>query len=246
MKNNTHSFDIDLAKKVGIEKALILKELCSVEEYKGNNRLDIADGKSWVYYSSDGLSKKFPYMKPSSIRRWMIELEEDGYIESRYLSSDKRDRVKWYHIKSEEDCTAQNEQSSIDQNEQCNIYDTPHTKYTPHSKEIYKEKIIETTRTFYKTEIEQNSGHQHIEGYKQVANFIFLKNPFGKPIVGILSLENQLKFSDYLKILDKNEYNVTGILDMLANMANTPSYTKGKVSLFLTLNNWINREKKKK
>lgn len=117
---------------------------------------------------------------------------------------------------------------------------------TNNNKEIYKEKIIETTRTFYKTEIEQNSGHQHIEGYKQVANFIFLKNPFGKPIVGILSLENQLKFSDYLKILDKNEYNVTGILDMLANMANTPSYTKGKVSLFLTLNNWINRERKKR
>ena len=119
-------------------------------------------------------------------------------------------------------------------------------KKESNKKEIYKEKIIENARTFYKTELEQNSGHQHIEGYKQVANFIFLKNPFGKPIVGILSLENQLKFSDYLKILDKNEYNITGILDMLANMANTPSYTKGKVSLFLTLNNWINREKKKK
>ena len=132
----THSFDVELAKEVGIEKALILKELQNLIEYKSNNQLDIRDGRAWVYYSSQALAKKFPYMKASSIRRWMDELEDDGYIESGFFSSDKRDRVKWYHIKSMSDCIDQNEQSSIDQNEQCNIYDTPHSKYTPHSKDI--------------------------------------------------------------------------------------------------------------
>lgn len=131
-----HSFNVRLAQKIGVEKALIIKELQSMCEYKKNNELNEKDGKHWVYYSSEALAKKFPYFKPSSIRRWMMELEEDGYIESAYLSSDKRDRVKWYHVKSNAHCIAQNEQSSIDQNEQCNIYDTPHSKYTPNSKDI--------------------------------------------------------------------------------------------------------------
>lgn len=113
----THSFNVETAKKVGVEKAIILKELISIVEYKENNEIDLEDGKNWAYYSSSALAKKFPYMKPSSIRRWMVELEEEGYIESRLLSTDKRDRVKWYHINTNETCIAQNEQSSIDQNE---------------------------------------------------------------------------------------------------------------------------------
>jgi len=131
----THSFDVELAKEVGIEKALILKELQNLIEYKSNNQLDIRDGRAWVYYSSQALAKKFPYMKASSIRRWMDELEDDGYIESGFFSSDKRDRVKWYHIKSMSDCIDQNEQCSIDQNEQCNIYDTTLSEYTTQTKD---------------------------------------------------------------------------------------------------------------
>lgn len=126
----THSFDIQLASEIGIEKALIMKELSSISAYKENNKLDERSGRYWVYYSSEALAKKFPYMKPSSIRRWMVELENDGYIESGRISVDKRDRVKWYYVTTKYLCTDQNKQCNIDQNEQCNIKDTPHTKTT--------------------------------------------------------------------------------------------------------------------
>ncbi len=206
----------------------------------------------WIAYSH--LLKQMPILnlKKDTIYRRFNKLCELGILKK--YSQNKEASKSFYaitkkfdslysstkeYIGKESDPTEKNPMPPTEKNPMYH-----NTNYN-HNKEIYKEKIIETARTFYKSEIEQNNGHKHIEGYKQIANFIFLKNPFGKPIFEILSLENQILFSDYLKILEKNEYNVIGILDMLANMANTPSYTKGKKSLFLTLNNWINREKKK-
>jgi len=255
MKNDKHSFYIDTAKEVGIEKAIILKELSSIVEYKENNEIDICEGKGYAYYSSVALSKKFPYMNASSIRRWMIELERDGYIESKYLSSDKRDRVKWYHVKKTDSCIDQNEQSSIDQNEQCNNKDTPHSEYTTHfiPKEknengfsAIEKKVIDESKKFYQNEIEPNKSDPHIEGYRLFANYLFASNPFKKPIIHVLKIEKQLEFSEYSRLLSKSAYNHNYLIDILAQLSNNKKYTKDKESIFLTINSWIIRDAKNK
>ena len=116
---------------------------------------------------------------------------------------------------------------------------------TVDKKEIYKEKIIDETKKFYKNEIELYKAEPHIEGYRQFANYLFASNPFKEPIIPILKIPKQLPFDDYLKLLSKVAYNHAYILDILANFSNNKKYAKDKESIFLTINSWIIRDAKK-
>lgn len=182
-KRNLHSFDVDTAKKLGVEKALILKEMQNIAEYKENNDIDMSEGYAWVYYSAKGLSQKFPYFNPKSISRWMLELERDGYIISEYKSSDKRDRVKWYALQKEDNCISQNEECSISQNEECNNKDTTLSKHTTQSKENIIEDLEPPTDIASKEKINASAEDDFnwfwkkypLKVNKQHAKFLFLK-----------------------------------------------------------------------
>lgn len=50
----------------------------------------------WVYYSSEGLAKKFSYMKTRSIGRWFSQLEKDGHIKSKIKNKHRYDTTKSY------------------------------------------------------------------------------------------------------------------------------------------------------
>lgn len=91
----THSFLLSDVEKYGtIEKALIMKELRNMAVY----RLRVGkDG--YVYYSSNALSEKFPYLNEKSIDRWLQELEKDGHLlvdRSGKRNAHKYDKTKWF------------------------------------------------------------------------------------------------------------------------------------------------------
>jgi len=95
--DRTHSFHLEDVEKYGsIEKALIMKELYNMSTYK------IRTGKKpWVYYSANALSLKFPYMNERSLQRWLVELEDDGHLDSdSTMNKVKYDKTKWYCPKS--------------------------------------------------------------------------------------------------------------------------------------------------
>jgi len=95
IKETTHSFEVEDVKKYGsIEKALIMKEIRSMNIYKIRNNLD-----PWVYYSRRALAEKFPYMSHQSIGRWLKELERDGHLLSRIDNKFKYDKTKSYLVK---------------------------------------------------------------------------------------------------------------------------------------------------
>ena len=80
--NRDHSFDIELATIVGVEKAIILK---NVDHWCRENARKTAseyffDGQYWTAESLKSLAKKYPYMKRSSIARWVNELEKNGWL----------------------------------------------------------------------------------------------------------------------------------------------------------------------
>lgn len=92
--NPTHSFAIaDVTKYGSIEKAIIMKEIASMQVYKQRTSKN-----DWVHYSGEALAAKFPYMKSRSIRRWMEELVSGGHLESAVKNKKKYDQTKSYRL----------------------------------------------------------------------------------------------------------------------------------------------------
>jgi len=80
--NREHSFDFELAAIVGVEKAILLKNISywCAENKRRNQKQYLENDLWWTEESLASLAKKYQYMKRSNIGRWMSELFEDGWI----------------------------------------------------------------------------------------------------------------------------------------------------------------------
>jgi DNA-binding PadR family transcriptional regulator len=93
-----HSFNIKLAELVGIEKAILLKNIHWWIVKNAKNHKNFRDGRYWTYNSSKAFGELFPYMSEGSIRRWLIELEDENWIVTNNFNRRKNDKTKWYSI----------------------------------------------------------------------------------------------------------------------------------------------------
>ena len=98
MQIKEHHFDIEDAKKHGVNKAILLYNLKYWLDKNKANRRNIHQHKSklyyWTYNSANAFSKLFPYFSVSSIDRWLRELETDGYLISANYNKIKFDKTK--------------------------------------------------------------------------------------------------------------------------------------------------------
>lgn len=93
----SHSFNIELACELGIEKAIILFNIIHWMNRNIINKKNVHDGLCWTYNSSRAFHLQFPYIPRDSIKRYLLELENDGWILSRNdLNHSKFDKTKWY------------------------------------------------------------------------------------------------------------------------------------------------------
>lgn len=83
---------------VGVEKAIILKDLYGWCQLNQQNGRHIHNGKAWTYNSAKAFSEKYPYMKPRTIAGYLDDLEAGGWIESGNYNETAFDRTKWYAI----------------------------------------------------------------------------------------------------------------------------------------------------
>lgn len=124
--NEYHSFNVNLAKKLGVEKSLILGRIYLFVDHNKRTGKNLIEGKFWMYDTSKALQEVYPYLNQNSIRRWMIELEKDGWIESGNFNLKRYDKTKWYTLGEkfisylESESLVQNEQGMVTdvQNEQ--------------------------------------------------------------------------------------------------------------------------------
>lgn len=93
-----HSFNIKLAMEVGIEKAILLKNIHWWIFKNAKNGKNFRRGRFWTFNSSKAFAEMFPYMNPCSIRRWLIELEDDGWIITGNFNRKRNDKTKWYAV----------------------------------------------------------------------------------------------------------------------------------------------------
>jgi len=146
-----HCFNTKEAEIYGIEKAILLYNLRFWLEKNRANEKNVYNGSVWTYNSSEAFSELFPYMRSSSIRRWLRELENDDVIlsttEFNKLSFDK---TKWYTIPNEfsvdqnDQSVDQNDQS-VDQNDQTIPDSKPYSKpYTYDSDRLSDFKLLTT------------------------------------------------------------------------------------------------------
>jgi len=95
----THSFTVEVANIVGIEKAIILENIAFWLKKNIANKKHIHDGYAWTYNTYEAFASLFPYMKINTIKRVLRELERDGHIVARSdLNESSWDRTKWYTI----------------------------------------------------------------------------------------------------------------------------------------------------
>jgi hypothetical protein len=91
-----HSFDPDIAQRVGIHAAVLYQNIvwwCAKNAANGHNE---HDDHNWTYNSVRAWSELFPYMTPKQIRTSLERLEADGMILSGSYNKSAYDRTKWF------------------------------------------------------------------------------------------------------------------------------------------------------
>ena len=102
-----------------------------------------------------------------------------------------------------------------------------------------KKKTPAKPQQFYAKEIVDNTGAKYLSQYQEFVNLLLGGDI---PSEGILKIKKQLKYNDFEKVLLKASSKGKRLSDLVSAMANSDKYTRGKKSLFLTLNNWLNRD----
>ncbi|NPA44810.1 MAG: hypothetical protein GXO49_04680 [Chlorobi bacterium] len=149
----THHFNVELATKLGLEKAIILQNISYwIEKNKANNT-NIHDGKVWTYNSYEAFEKLFPYMKLNTIKRIIRELEKDDFLVSRNdLNENPYDKTKWYSFGNNpllKILLSNVKKITIDDSENNHVYNDTDIKHTDiKHKEINKEKKLKVKKSW--------------------------------------------------------------------------------------------------
>ena len=94
----THSFDVEIAKKYGVNCALILNNLYFWIEKNEANDKHFHDGYYWTYNSVKAFETLFPYLTSKQIRTAINTLVKEGIIIEGAYSENPYDHTKWYAI----------------------------------------------------------------------------------------------------------------------------------------------------
>jgi uncharacterized phage protein (TIGR02220 family) len=103
----THHFEVEEAKKYGIECAIILYNIKFWIEKNKANRVHFHKERYWTYNSAKAFSELFPYLSRTQIARHLRRLEELGVIISDKFNTAGYDKTKWYSL-ADTDCTKMN------------------------------------------------------------------------------------------------------------------------------------------
>ncbi len=245
----THNFNIGIAIKTDLEKAILLYNINFwVSTNKANNR-NKHGNSYWSYNSSKAFAEIFPYMKQSTISRKLNELVNDGWLLSGNYNKTSFDRTKWYTITNKYHETikeyhhnlsiSQNDKS-IDYNDESNNQNDESNNQNgqtiPDIKPDIKPDVSKSEELTYKP-----TQHE-IDINTQLNNFVKFKysclNRLGW-IAGVQQMFYKQKYTE------KNIYN---LLDQFGSIQITQFYhgwsTESSFAKHFT--NWVSMEIKKK
>lgn len=97
----THSFEVEDAKKYGVNAAVIFANMKFwICKNKANNRHQY-DGKTWTYNSVKAFAELFPYFSIKQVRTAIEKLVKGGEIIEGNFNKKNYDRTKWFALVDE-------------------------------------------------------------------------------------------------------------------------------------------------
>lgn len=93
-----HSFNVEVAKEVGITSAVILNNLYWWIEKNKANEKHFYNGSYWTYNSRKAFAKQFPYLSERQIEYALNKLIDEGYVITGNYNKVAYDRTLWYSI----------------------------------------------------------------------------------------------------------------------------------------------------
>lgn len=93
-----HSFNVEVAKKVGISSATILNSLYWWIEKNRVEERNFYDGYYWTYMSRKGYCRYFPYLTERQIEYSLRKLIDEGLLVTGNYNKSAYDRTLWYRI----------------------------------------------------------------------------------------------------------------------------------------------------
>jgi hypothetical protein len=96
-----HSFDIETAKELGIDAAIMVKNFQFWLSQNRANKRNFKDGRYWTYNTLEAFTELFPYWTKRQVRRILTNLKDRGIIQAGNYNKISSDRTKWYTINPE-------------------------------------------------------------------------------------------------------------------------------------------------
>lgn len=97
-----YSFDIEIAKKYGINEAIMIKNFQYWIRKNKSNNLNYNDGRTWTYNSVDAFTLLFPFWSYNQTKRILSSLIQQEVLVTGNYNKAKYDRTKWYAFVDEQ------------------------------------------------------------------------------------------------------------------------------------------------
>ena len=96
-----YHFDIEHAKRWGVEEAIFLQNLIYWLRHNKANNKGQKDGRTWSYNTLEAFSQLFPFWTVNQIRRIIASLTKQGVIIKGSYNQRAYDRTCWYALADE-------------------------------------------------------------------------------------------------------------------------------------------------
>lgn len=94
----THSFDVDIAKKFGVNAAILLQNIYFYCKKNKADNTNFRDGLYWICSSRRAFSVLFPYLSERQVKTALDKLVDNGLIAIGNYNDDGRDITLWYAV----------------------------------------------------------------------------------------------------------------------------------------------------
>ena len=91
-----HSFDTEIAKRVGLNAAVLYQNIVFWAEHNMRNRRHFHEGRWWTFNSRRAFTEQFDYLTEDQIRHALKKLEKAGLIKKGRFNQKGYDKTTWY------------------------------------------------------------------------------------------------------------------------------------------------------
>lgn len=96
-----HSFDVDVACKVGVNAAVIFQNIGHICEYHKTNESHFHEGRYWMFNTRKAFMAQYSYLTEKQVRLAVERLVEAGLVMKGNFNGKNFDRTTWYALTDE-------------------------------------------------------------------------------------------------------------------------------------------------